>query len=87
MKTTMMIIMVIHIFLAILKMFVLSPFSAFGDLISCMILYCGTAQVDFCPVLLYMIFCLFDAFQLFVMIGFMVQTGNFYINGVNPEIS
>ena len=35
------IVLMMHSFIALLKMFILNPFSAFGDVISCLILYCG----------------------------------------------
>eukprot|EP00347_Sterkiella_histriomuscorum_P014298 403361409 len=73
----MQIILAIHATLAILKMFIINPYASIGDIISCLILYCGINQHNFCTILVYMIFCLFNAFQLATMIGFLIQTGAF----------
>ena len=70
------IVLVAHLFFALMKMFVLNPFASIGDLICCGILYFGLARTNFCQLLFYMIFCLFDACELSISIGFMVQTGN-----------
>jgi hypothetical protein len=71
------IILIVHLVLAIVELFVLSPMNAIGDFISCAILYCGLYSVNFCQVLFYMVFCMYDSFQLFVTLGLMVQTGSY----------
>jgi len=75
------IILIIHAVVALFKMFLMNPMSSIGDIISCLVLYCGINQHNFCNVLMYMIFCLFDAFGLFTTLGYMVQVG--YFSGNN----
>ncbi|CDW73532.1 UNKNOWN [Stylonychia lemnae] len=86
-KTTMTVIVIIHIILATLKMFILNPFASVGDIISCMVLWCGVQQHNFCNVLMYMIFCLFDSFQLATTIAFLIQTGAFGPNSPTASSS
>lgn len=66
------IVLVVHLVLALMELFVLSPMNALGDFVSCLILYCGLYSTAFCQVLFYMIFCMFDAFELFVTLGLMI---------------
>ena len=40
-KSRMQGLLFVHVLLAITKMFILNPLSSIGDLVSCMILYCG----------------------------------------------
>ena len=71
-KETLEIVMYVHLALSVVKMIILSPFAAIGDLISCAILYCGLQNHDFCNLLFYMIISMFDAVVLFSQIGFVV---------------
>ena len=80
-KTTMNIVLIIHGVVALFKMFLMSPLSCIGDVISCLVLYCGVTQHNFCNILMYMVFCLFDAFGLFTALGYMIQVG--YFSGDN----
>ena len=52
-------------------------FSGLNDLISCAILYCGIKQVNYCNVLMYMVFQLLNVVQLFATIGYYVQFNAF----------
>lgn len=51
--------LLVHFILSIMLMFV-DVFLGFTNLISCMILYCATAQMHFCYLLIYIIFELMD---------------------------
>ena len=64
-RSRMYIIMYINLVVAIIKMFVYGPLNSIGDLFSCAILYCGLTKLNYCNVLMYMIFCLVDAFTMF----------------------
>ena len=70
-KSRMQGLLFVHVLLAVTKMFILNPFSSVGDFISCMILFCGVSQHNFCYVLMYMIMSLFDVFSLGTTIGYM----------------
>ena len=76
------VIFVIHLAFSISKMFILNPFSAIGDLICCGILYCGLSSLNFCQLLSYMIFCLYNSFSLSVTLGYMIQTGQYSVNNI-----
>ena len=66
------IIMALHMMFLILKMIFMGIFSAFNDIISVVILWCGLSLNSYCPILGYMIFTLMDAFILFVSVGYLI---------------
>lgn len=80
----MQIILGLHFLLSILKLFIIGFGPALNDLISCLILFCGVSQHNFCHILIYMVFNIFGAFFLFTLIGFYIQSGqieNTFIQG------
>ena len=56
-------------------MIILGFLYGFGDLIQCLILWCGYSQVNFCNVYIYMLACLILSFQIIIPAGFAIQTG------------
>jgi hypothetical protein len=86
-KARLSIVLYANILLSILKMFVLNPYSAFGDLFSCLMLYCGINQHHFCLVLMYMIMTLFDSFYMFCTIAYIVQIGQVTTKGLSSSSS
>ena len=50
--------MYVHIGVAISKVIVMGVMFGFGDLIQCLILYCGFSQHNFCNIFIYMLACL-----------------------------
>ena len=76
-KTYCYIILVVHAIVSIVKIFIFGFYTAFGDIISCIILWCGTSKTNYCCMLVYMLFVLVDAFQFFVIIGYSIQTGSY----------
>ena len=56
-------------------MIVLGPMFGFGDLIQCLVLFCGIYQHGFCNVFIYMIFTLILAIQIVMPAGLALQTG------------
>ena len=64
-----------HLGVAISKIIIMGFHFGFGDLIQCLILWCGYTQHNFCNVFIYMLACLMLAGQIILGAGFAVQTG------------
>ena len=77
------IVMFAHLVFAVLKMFLINPMASIGDCISCLILSCGINQHNFCNILMYMIFTLFDVVSLGLNLGYMIQLGQFGSGGLS----
>jgi hypothetical protein len=64
-----------EIIVAILKMFLLSPFAGLYELFTCLILWMAYAQLSYCSVIMYVIFSLFNLIACFVLIATRLQNG------------
>ena len=69
------ILMYCHIGVAISKIIIMGFMFGFGDLIQCLILYCGFSQHNFCNVFIYMLACLMLSLQLAMPAGMAIQNG------------
>ena len=74
MKSNLEIILGVHFFVAIVKMVVIGVLSGLSDLLSCLVLWCGLCRFDYCNLMIYVILCLFDMFQLLIVLGYYFQT-------------
>ena len=57
-KDKLRILMFVHLGVAITKIIVMGFAFGFGDLIQCLILWCGFEQHNFCNIFIYMLACL-----------------------------
>lgn len=73
-KSSLEIILGVHFFVAIVKMVIIGIFSGISDIFSCVILWCGLCRFDYCNMFIYLVFVLFDVFQLLIVLGFYFQT-------------
>lgn len=73
-KQRLYIVMAVHLFLAILYMF-FNFMSGIFELISVLILYCGTAQMNYCQLIIYMIIQGHKFVVNFSTLGLMIQKG------------
>lgn len=64
-----------HLAVAISKIIVMGFSFGFGDLIQCLILWCGTNQHNFCNIFIYMLACFILGSQILMAAGFALQTG------------
>ena len=55
-------LMYVHLGIAISKVIIMGFAFGFGDLIQCLILYCGFSQHSFCNVYIYMLACMMLGF-------------------------
>ena len=62
-KKNLEILMYVHLGVAISKVIIMGFMFGFGDLIQCLVLYCGYSQHNFCNVFIYMIVVLMLALQ------------------------
>ena len=69
------ILMYVHLGVAISKIIVMGLMYGLGDLIQCLILYCGISQHNFCNVFIYMFFVLMLALQLAMPACLALQNG------------
>ena len=70
------ILMYVHLGVAVSKIIVLGFGFGFGDLIQCLILWCGISQHNFCNVFIYMLACFILGSQILMAGGFALQTGS-----------
>ena len=55
-KSTVTTVLYFHLALVVIKMCLMGVGSGLQDLIGCLILYCGISRIDYCQVMLYIIF-------------------------------
>ena len=65
----------VHLGVALVKVIVLGFAFGFGDLIQCLVLYCGYSQHSFCNIFIYMLVCLILAMQIAMPAGLAIQNG------------
>jgi len=70
--------LLVHVILSIMIMFV-GIFQGFFELISALILWCGTKQMQFCLLMFYMILIIISFVQYIASIGLTVQQGTFVL--------
>ena len=70
------VLLYVHLGVALSKIIVLGFGFGCGDLIQCLILWCGTSQHNFCNIFIYMIACLFLGSQVIMAAAFAIQTGS-----------
>ena len=69
------VLLYVHLGIALSKIIILGFGFGFGDLIQCLILWCGISQHNYCNVFLYMIACIVLGGQIAVAALFALQTG------------
>ena len=67
-KNILYLVMLVHVILAIMLMF-MSVFSGIFELVTVMILWCGTAQMNFCYLQFYILMCMFSFLTYFTTLG------------------
>ena len=75
-KQRLYILIIVHLILAITYMFV-SITGGLFELITVLILWCATSQMQFCQLIIYMILCLNNLIGSLAGIGLLLQTGKF----------
>eukprot|EP01017_Pseudomicrothorax_dubius_P015455 TRINITY_DN1780_c0_g1_i1.p1 TRINITY_DN1780_c0_g1~~TRINITY_DN1780_c0_g1_i1.p1 ORF type:complete len:160 (-),score=21.68 TRINITY_DN1780_c0_g1_i1:58-537(-) len=58
----------------------LSPTGGILELLTCFILYISKQTLQFCNLVMYIIFCCFDVVAPFIFIGVQIQNGTFFVN-------
>ena len=69
------ILLYVHLGVAISKIIVMGFSFGFGDLIQCLILWCGINQHNFCNIFIYMLACFILGSQILMAAGFALQKG------------